>query len=186
MSDDEKELRRRLEALRLKHNDANELGLTHDCLFADLIAAVEILARRLPGITDPQKPFAGNDHPHEVGSGCCDRLPPPTTHLRGKDKPFPLPGQTWEFDGTDQGPHVVTGLRWFHGNTEAVFECGVAGIRHMMEDDRWTCRVPLTITDTKPPTKPLIGNVYTCSACGNTLNANGHGHALDCTYRAYE
>jgi hypothetical protein len=46
-ANDEKELRRRLEALRLKHNDANELSLTHDCLFADLIASVEILARAL-------------------------------------------------------------------------------------------------------------------------------------------
>jgi hypothetical protein len=92
---DEKELRRRLEALRLKHNDANELSLTHDCLFADLIAAVEILARRLPGITDPQKPFAGNDHPHEVGSGCCDRdasitdTKPPTKPLAG----YPVCGE---------------------------------------------------------------------------------------------
>jgi hypothetical protein len=43
---DEKELRRRLEALRLRHNDANELSLTHDCLFADLIAVVEILAKQ--------------------------------------------------------------------------------------------------------------------------------------------
>jgi hypothetical protein len=63
-ANDEKELRRRLEALRLKHNDANELSLTQDCLFADLIATVEILARNAGA--GPAKP--ATDHVHEIGS----------------------------------------------------------------------------------------------------------------------
>ena len=58
---DEKELRRLLEGLRARH-DSSDLPIAHDCLFADLIAAVEILARyalrahREATITDPQKP----------------------------------------------------------------------------------------------------------------------------------
>jgi hypothetical protein len=104
---DEKELRRRLEALRLKHNDANELSLTHDCLFADLIAVVEILARRCPGITAPQKPFADNDHPHEVGS-CSHCDAPSITDTKPPTKPI----VNITFNG-DASPEALAKLETF-------------------------------------------------------------------------
>ena len=57
-------------------------------------------------------------------------------------KPFPMPGQVWTFTGSDlappSGPHTIETLRWFHGETEAVFDDGsVASIRWMMELDAW-------------------------------------------------
>lgn len=58
-------------------------------------------------------------------------------------KPFPMPGQVWRFDGTENaepsGEHTIVGLRWFYGRAEAVFadDRGVAGINHMMELDAW-------------------------------------------------
>jgi hypothetical protein len=72
---DEKELRRRLEALRLKHNDANDLSLTHDCLFADLIAVVDILARGghcgTADLTGPKKPTKPAMETAPVACGDC-------------------------------------------------------------------------------------------------------------------
>ncbi len=99
-----------------------------DC-YEYMIGAIE---QAITDTTKPTKPArAEGDHVHELGScSHCDTKPV---------KPFPMPGQVWEFDGTDPGPFLVTGLRWFHGNAEAEFECGVAGIKHMMELDAWTC-----------------------------------------------
>lgn len=61
-----------------------------------------------------------------------------------KEKPFPLPGHTWEFVGNahadPSGKHKVIGLRWFQGRPEAVFEGNsVAGISHMMNLEEWVC-----------------------------------------------
>lgn len=76
---DKKELRRLLEGLRARH-DSSDLSFAHDCLFTDLIAAVEILARHAHFDRTPESAAA-------VPVGHRDPLTDPLTDPQKPTKP---------------------------------------------------------------------------------------------------